>query len=99
MLRFTPDCLQRFATIVFLWTAYVGANRPVHSISRFALRRNRSCDTFGIIWPNSFGDIWQAFVADRFGSPRLKLLPREAKNCQKNSERIMSINSENDTLV
>src|SRR5271165_6023793 len=37
MLRFTPDCLQQFATIVFLWTAYVGANRRVHSISRFAL--------------------------------------------------------------
>src|SRR5271169_5176631 len=82
MLRFTADCLQQFATIVFLWTAYVGANRPVHSISRFALRRNRSCDTFGIIWPNSFGDIWQAFVADRFGSPRLKLLPREAKTAK-----------------
>src|SRR5208337_1193518 len=82
MLRFMPDCLQQFATIVFLWTGYVGANRRLHSISRLALRRNRSCDTFGIIWPNSFGDIWHTFVADRFGSPRLELLLREARTAK-----------------
>src|SRR6266446_2474430 len=37
MLRFTPDCLQQFATIDFPWTGYVSPNRRVHSISRFAL--------------------------------------------------------------
>ena len=26
-------------------------------------------DTFGIIWLNSFGEIWHACVADRLGSP------------------------------
>ena len=32
--------------------------------------------------PNSFGDNWHAFVADRIGSPRLKLLLQEARTAK-----------------
>jgi hypothetical protein len=33
-------------------------------------------DTFGIIWPISFGNIWHTCGTDRFNSPEAELLLR-----------------------
>src|SRR6516162_585290 len=42
MLRFTPDCWQRFAMIVFPWTGYESANRRSYCNTRAASRVPRS---------------------------------------------------------
>jgi hypothetical protein len=43
--------------------------RPVDIAAVVSFLPGQHANTFGIIWPNSFGDIWHTFLADRFGAP------------------------------
>ena len=72
MNRMAAGCIGGATTQNITQTGDVLILRNVHRVL-LGLLGCVVTDTFGILWPNSFGDIWQIWhtcVADRFGSPR-----------------------------